>query len=349
MFRGLSLFAALFLGAALLSQPSLAEDPKDGIAAAELSDRYRVADGISEGRLTLYPIIDKNVKPLPEGDFDLLGAAMEAGTLTITEVDSSGTVANLSVVNTGAKPVLLMAGDVITGGKQDRIVTEDLVLDTTKQPVIIAVNCVESGRWNATSQHFAYGGKAEIDLKHTVELEKNQSATWSKVAELNRKKAKKFEDNGAVAAALAPSTGTYSASLGNAAVIAARDAIVRDLRPALDKQENVVGLVVAIGDNVIAGELFGHPALFEKSEADLLNAFALDAVSSDDDGKAPPTSAAAAFLAEVLSAPNIRVLELSNGTRVNFEDAGVEGALLRAKSANAGEEGQIIHLNSYAK
>jgi len=247
-------------------------------------------------------------------------------------------VATLKVLNTGKKPVLLLAGDVITGGKQDRVVTEDLVLDSSPTPMTIAVNCVEAGRWNTTSDHFSYGGRAESELKQTVEMEKDQSKTWSKVAEVNLKKAERFAD-----LTLTPSTGTYNASLSNPQVVAARDAIVKGLSPELDKQTHLVGLVVAIGDDVIAGEIFGHPTLFERSEADLLNAFALDAVSSDDRGKPPTTAEAAAFLEDVLTAKTTRTQELSNGTRLDFEDVDVEGTLLRTKGA------EVIHLNSYKK
>jgi hypothetical protein len=242
---------------------------------------------------------------------------------------------------------------VITGGKQDRIVTEDVVLDNGQEPMNIAVNCVESGRWNANSDHFSYGGKAEVDLKRTVEVEKNQSATWSKVAELNGKKAKKYAVDAGVMGALAPATGTYRASLVNPAVLADRDAIVAVMQPQLDKHQNVVGLVVAIGDDVVAGEIFGHPSLFEKSEADLLSAFALDAVSSDDKGAAPATTEAAKFLAEVLAAQTTKTQELNNAIRVDFEDSTVEGTMLRSKpkaDAPAGEEkGEIIHMSSYKK
>ena len=174
------LIATLFLlGGCLATTPLTGSRAATTDAVSTTADRYQVGDGIRKDKLTIYPIIDKRVKPRPEGDFDLLGAAMASGTLTITEVDASGTVANLQVLNRGAKPVLLLAGDVITGGKQDRIVTEDLVLDHSQTPKTIAVNCVEAGRWNATSDHFVYGGKAEVDLKHTVEVRKDQSATWS--------------------------------------------------------------------------------------------------------------------------------------------------------------------------
>jgi len=329
-------FALLIVTSALATSAGKPSD--DGVAAVDLTARFVVAEGIRQDKLTLFPILDTEAKPRPQGDFDLLGAAMEAKTLTITEVSADGTVATLKVLNTGKKPVLLLAGDVITGGKQDRIITQDVILDSNSVPTTVAVNCVEAGRWNANSTHFSYGGRAENDLQQTVEMDKDQSKTWAKVAEVNASKAERFVDP-----QLAPSTGTYNASLSNPKVIEARDAIVRGLAPELDKQSNLVGLVVAIGDEVVAGELFGHPNLFERSEVDLLNAFALEAISSEGSGRAPSTAEASAFLQEALTARATRTQELPNATRVEFEEAELEGSMLRSKAA------EVIHMNTYAK
>ena len=41
---------------------------------------------------------------------------------------------------------LVLAGEVVIGGKQDRVLTEDIVLAASETQQV-AVNCVEQGRW----------------------------------------------------------------------------------------------------------------------------------------------------------------------------------------------------------
>ena len=73
----------------------------------------------------------------------------------------------LTVVNTGQKPVLLAVGDVVEGGRQDRVIVSDAVIPPTNRPVTVAVNCVEQGRWTqgAEGVAFSYGGRGESGLK----------------------------------------------------------------------------------------------------------------------------------------------------------------------------------------
>lgn len=126
-------------------------------------------------------------------------------------MDAGGSVPTLKLVNRGKAPVLASAGDVVLGGKQDRILTETVVV-AAGQEVEVAVNCVEAGRWHAAEgETFAYGGKAELELRGTVRTRKSQTATWEKVAEVNARKAAVLPED--TRAQLAPSTGTYRASL----------------------------------------------------------------------------------------------------------------------------------------
>jgi hypothetical protein len=96
-------------------------------------------------------------------------------------------VPELTVVNTGTKPVLLAVGDVIQGGRQDRVIVSDALIPPTKKPITVAVNCVESGRWSPGAQNiaFSYGGRGESALKRVLEVERNQQSTWNTVKQLN--------------------------------------------------------------------------------------------------------------------------------------------------------------------
>jgi len=122
-----------------------------------------------------------------------LKEALNLGAVTIHE-HGEGSVPELTVINQGKKAVLLAVGDVIQGGKQDRVIISDALIPPTPTPVTIQVNCVEAGRWSDGAQGiaFQYGGRGESGLKKVLELKNDQNSTWAKVAELNSNKASRF-------------------------------------------------------------------------------------------------------------------------------------------------------------
>jgi len=346
---------AVFLGLrALAGTPAAAPDgtalapppPSPTGEPLDVDERLRIAPPITQGLVALYPVIDRETPERPEGDFLLLKDALAAKTLTVEE-SGEGSVPTLLVKNTGVKPVLVVAGDVVQGGKQDRVVTSDFVVQADGKPVDIAVNCVEHGRWSAgaTGKSFGYGGRGEGSLKKVVQVAKNQSDTWAEVASSNDRKARLVRAKGKVSEAdkLAPSTGTYMASLENAAVKDEVEPHTAALIDGLKSQDNVVGVVVAVGGSITTAEVFGHPALFETTRDDLVRSFVMDGVGAEDTGNAPPAEAAASFLREAMAAAPVS----------ETEDALSKKAEKSAPSADAFEtttkEGKRIHFNAYAK
>ena len=57
-----------------------------------------------------------------------------------------GEVNTLMVINTSDKPLYLMPGEVIYGGKQNRTIGEELVIQPSDKPTPIDAYCVEQGR-----------------------------------------------------------------------------------------------------------------------------------------------------------------------------------------------------------
>ena len=70
----------------------------------------------------------------------------------------------LTVTNTSHHPILLLEGETLTGGMQDRITTASHLLapDTATD---IPVTCVEQGRWGRTSTGLRPGGHATPTLR----------------------------------------------------------------------------------------------------------------------------------------------------------------------------------------
>ena len=98
------------------------------------------------GGLTIVPII---TRAGGGASVESLDAAVRSGDLRVLE-KGSGSVPSVMVENVGRTPVLLMAGEIVLGGKQDRIIRQDVVINPRSGPVEVPVYCVEEGRWEVS-------------------------------------------------------------------------------------------------------------------------------------------------------------------------------------------------------
>lgn len=68
------------------------------------------------------------------------------------EVRETGNVNQLEIENTGTDEVFVQSGDIVKGGRQDRVLTVSLVLPPKSGRMPIGSFCVEQGRWSARGQ-----------------------------------------------------------------------------------------------------------------------------------------------------------------------------------------------------
>src|ERR1700722_11411284 len=129
---------------------------------------YKVLDAIRHGNLTVFPVVAS--KSYPTGEFLTLDEGLRSGEVVVTEygnarglirrrnapavMHDSAQVNRLVLLNNSKRPLLLLAGEIVTGGKQDRVIGKDRIVPAESDPVDLSVFCVEPGRWVATSEHF---------------------------------------------------------------------------------------------------------------------------------------------------------------------------------------------------
>jgi hypothetical protein len=287
-----------------------------------IDERLMVREPVVVGGLAVYLVVDQSASQLPAGNYKLLSQALADGSITISEVDSGGSVPVLHAHNKGTVDVLAMAGDVVNGGKQDRVVTQDVLITPSKDPQPISVNCVERSRWSADGQglSFSYAGRAESGLSKTVQVDKNQGSTWSKVDELNGSRGQ------------APSTGTYQASLDDGQVRAQIDRSLQQLRPVTDPK--AVGVVVALQGTLQTAEIYDNPALFQSSRETLLRSLVLDALARqvlDKPSPAPTAQLAATWVKDARLAQQKAMTAQPASEYVELESAGTHNYELRSK------------------
>ena len=102
------------------------------------------------GHLTIVPIFAPSNDEL---EYITLIEGLKKETLTITEVDDSGNVPNLKVINSGDQPVLFLDGEDLAGAKQNRTLNTS-ILTRSQSETIIPVSCTEQGRWSYETHNF---------------------------------------------------------------------------------------------------------------------------------------------------------------------------------------------------
>src|SRR5947199_5236176 len=139
------------------------------------SSHYQVLDPIRHGNLTIFPVVTSSSHDTHA--FLTLDEGLRSGDVIVSESGnvsplvrprrgdgvcrerySDGAQVNqLVLVNNSKKPLLLLAGEIVTGGKQDRIIGKDRIVPAESDPVDLSVFCVEPGRWTASEGKFNFG------------------------------------------------------------------------------------------------------------------------------------------------------------------------------------------------
>jgi hypothetical protein len=201
-------------------------------------------------------------------------------------VHETGDVNNLTVVNLSADRLLFVqAGDIVKGGKQDRVLSVDLILPPQSGPISIAAFCVEHGRWSArgdeSAQLFASADKviAGKQLKLAAKSEKSQDGVWGAVASTQVLLRRVLNEE--VAALESPSS--YQLTLENKKVAEAIATQVQALQDLPDEHADAVGFIYAVNGQIAGGDIYGSAELFRKQWPRLLEANAVEAVAAKGD------------------------------------------------------------------
>src|SRR5690242_1631112 len=158
---------------------------------------YRVLAPLQQGILTVFPVVTGVSHDASE--FLTLDECVRSGEVIVSEAGSlRGLIRNQShpipatgprvnqlvLVNNSNRPLLLLAGEIVTGGKQDRVVGKDRIVPAHSDPIDLGVFCVEPGRWTGASDHFSSLGvqMAQPAVRAKAMVEKNQQQVWDQVA-----------------------------------------------------------------------------------------------------------------------------------------------------------------------
>jgi hypothetical protein len=264
--------------------------PQAGTDPAALTERTAMLAPIQVDSLTLTPIIATGSTD-PAGDQLLvLDEAMAAKQVTIKEI-SDGSVNSLTFINKAPQPVFLLAGEVIIGGKQDRIIGRNTVIpaNTTQE---VPVYCVEHGRWVVESKEFASARALAHGRLRGQASYAAQQDVWNEVAAKNVARKAVTPSDTYRKVAQQQSDGTL-ATMEDRAIAAIGKIPVAD-------RIRMVGYAVGLNGSIATVDVFGSPALFKKLETKLLRSYLTEAVDlrARPNIKPPTPAAVKAFMAD---------------------------------------------------
>jgi hypothetical protein len=322
--------------------------------AARASAGYTVSGPVTYENLSIYFLHGKSAEgpvPLTLEEAMLKGAA---------RIDETGSVNQLSIENLGNEEVFVQAGDIVKGGKQDRVLSVSFVLPPKSGKIPLAAFCVEQGRWRARGKEdvtkFASAGSAvpskQAKLAMRAPMTKpeggldrgdtsaRQQEVWRNVARIQDK----LSGNVGGRVAAPESASSLQLSLENEKLGEMRRAYVKALKEAGEQGGDIVGYVFAINGKLNSADVYPSNGLFRKMWGKLLNASVTEAIGERGGivSEIPKSEEVLAFLDGAEKGKS--VAQQAGSARIEMRDAAASLYMEAARPS-----GGFVHKNYLAK
>ena len=298
--------------------------------AAAAENGYRLSGPYTQNNLAVYLIHreSRNAGLAPI----TLAEAMKRGFVKVVE---TGSVSRLKVRNLGDREVFIQSGDIVKGGKQDRVLLTSLIIPPNSGFIPIGAFCVEAGRWASRGREkvgefsaSAYrmpsrAGKIAImksmqreappEAGRIGSLEERWPGLRIRPGARRRSRGPYLQGEvwhsvalmqdalgRAVRARVADerSRTSLQLSLENKRLASARADYEKALGSLLENHPDAVGYVFAVGGRLNSGDEFESAGLFRKLWSRQLKAAATEAIAEKDARKRrqPTLAEVAAFI-----------------------------------------------------
>ena len=302
---------------------------------------YRVLAPIESGNLLLFPVVASgNTHSSP---FLTLDEGIRSGGVEVTEAGHvrglvrprpdqnpindgilrplpppphyrGDEVNTLALVNNSDKPLLLLAGEIVTGGKQDRVIAKDRIVPAGSDPIDLNVFCIEPGRWTEATPVFGASAKSpamsmmvQPSVRAKAMVEKDQQEVWNSVhgsidaavaasaprsPEITQNTAEP-DSLGTTSYARVMQSGGVSAKVDEAAapVMKASEQVFEKLR-----EQHALGVVVAVRGAIVWADIFSDTDLLARYWTKLVRSYAAESLLDGDTHPAPIVADAQHFL-----------------------------------------------------
>ena len=306
---------------------------------------WRLLDPVAYENISIFPVVTSAQQDTSA--FLTLDEGLSSGDVIVSEQGAAGlartrdsrrntppdytsgpAVNQLVLVNRGKRPLLLLAGELVSGGKQDRIIAKDRIVAPGAEPLPLDVFCVEHGRWSSGSQFAASKTIVHPSVREQAALKQDQDDVWNAVRAGTTSRVTPSASqptpaprvsSGAIADTIASAapTQSYAKIYESNRVGTSVEEFMAQLQKRFNKStsglkgERVVGVVVAYGGEVAWSDIFASGDLFDHYWPKLLRSYAVEAVARPTLRETASTEDARSFLRRL------------NGREVQETEAGV--------------------------
>jgi hypothetical protein len=278
---------------------------------------------LTHKNLTVHFLYGQEDRDLQIRSFD---EAIADKSLEVMEIDDGGDVQRLRFINRGPR-VLIQAGCIIIGLKQNRTVWSSVIINQNEE-LVVPVNCIEASRWVHKSRTghkprmHLYGELRASNLKRKSQLLKenmvhnsrvSQDEIWDNIDRKMERMGVKSKTNSA--------TDIYDFFKED----------IDEYIKAFACPDNAVGFLAMMDTkHVVAMNAYGNHRLFKKQYEDLLSGFAVDATDKDycEGLKKQKPMNVEQFIESLLRAPQKSYEAIGHGTNILMEGDAIGEALM---------------------
>ncbi len=258
--------------------------------------------------LTVFPLRLRVVED--HTNYVTLDEALRRRWLELVE-KRTAVVPEIFASNISRRPIFLMAGEILAGGKQNRTLRYDTLLLPGASYVPVPVYCVEQRRWTGKSKLFrsqsALAGQA---MRQRIASGEGQAQIWEQAAA------------DAKANEVTSESGDLQAVYNNRKVQRRIQDYTSEFKRRLPG--GIVGLVLVERSRVVACDIFCNPALFGKLRDKILASYVWHPIRDTAMPKRPERDNVRRFLQRAARAYLQRELS-PGGERIHLSGAGVMG------------------------
>ncbi len=302
----------------------------------ETFNDYKFTGPYTYKNLSVYLIHGK--ERVAGGKFLILQEAMKNKAAVVYETAS---VNELQVSNrSGEYDIFILAGDIVKGGKQDRVIQFSYLVPPRTEKMPIACFCVEQGRWdqrgreNVAAFNSSNDMIASKELKMSVKKEGSQSGVWAKVSEVQGKLGENL--GGSVRGR--QSETSLQLTLENEKLAEAERDYRNHLGNIIKDQKEALGYAFVINGNINNAEVFAAGSLFRKLWPKLIKASIVEAISAGRDtrnAKVPKAGEIKRFLVDSENARQTSAKKVSANTDI-IERESKDNLLFETRDSNNG-------------
>lgn len=257
-----------------------------GICADEERKRiadYQVSGPFAHKNLSIFLIHGKDT--IKGKEFITLEEALEK---KIAILNETGSVNELNIVNRSKNlNIYVQSGDIVKGGKQDRVIAFDMIVPPKTDKMPVETFCVERDRWKERGKESVHKFSISSELlpakslKLATKSKSSQSRVWNEITKSQEKLSRKLGKS----VHSEQSATSLQLSLENKKLKTAAGAYIRKLSPAIEHKGDVIGYAFAINGEFNSADIYGSNALFKKLWPKLIKSSAIEAIATFEKSK----------------------------------------------------------------